>query len=162
MGGSLPAYTEGQYPTVEWLFLDLNFYFASVEQQDRSELRGRPIGVVPVKTDNTCCIAASYEAKAFGVKSGTMVRDARVLCPHIELVEARPKLYVEYQQKIIQAVEEQIPISRVLSVDEMCCRLLGRERYLPNATTIGYRIKQSLRSLGPALRCSIGLVPNSY
>jgi len=162
MSGSLPAYTEGQYPTVNWLFLDLNSYFASVEQQDRPELRGRPIGVVPVKTDSTCCIAASYEAKAYGVKTGTMVGDAKVLCPHLELVEARPRLYVEYQQKIIQAVEEQIPISRVLSVDEMCCRLLGRERYLPNATTISYRIKQSLRAIGPALRCSIGLAPNSY
>jgi DNA polymerase IV len=162
MRSSLPVYSEGQYPTVDWLFLDLNSYFASVEQQDRPELRGRPIGVVPVKTDSTCCIAASYEAKAYGVKTGTMVRDAKTLCPHIEFVEGRPKLYVEYQQKIIQAVEGQIPISRVLSVDEMCCRLMGRERYLPNATAIAYGIKQALRAIGPALRCSIGLAPNSY
>jgi len=162
MPACLPAFPEGQYPTVGWLFLDLNSYFASVEQQERPELRGRPVGVVPVVTNSTCCIAASYEAKAYGVKTGTMVKDAKVLCPHIELVEARPKLYVEYQQKIIQAVEENLPVWQAFSVDEMACQLLGRERFLPNATTIAYRIKQALRSLGIALRCSIGLAPNSY
>jgi DNA polymerase-4 len=162
MLASLPTFIEGQHPTVDWLFLDLNSYFASVEQQERPELRGRPVGVVPVVAESTCCIAASYEAKVYGVKTGTLVKDARVLCPHIDLVEARPKLYVEYQQKIIHAVEEHLPVSQVLSVDEMSCRLLGRERFLPNATTIGYRIKQALRSLGVALRCSIGLAPNSY
>ena len=47
---------------VNWLFLDLNSYFASVEQEVRTELRGRPVGVVPVVTDSTVCIAASYEA----------------------------------------------------------------------------------------------------
>ena len=57
MGVSLPAYVEGQYPRVGWLFLDLNSYFASVEQQDRPELRGRPVGIVAVNTDSTCCLA---------------------------------------------------------------------------------------------------------
>jgi DNA polymerase-4 len=46
-----------------WLFLDMNSYFAGVEQQERPELRGRPVGVVPMLADSTCCIAASYEAK---------------------------------------------------------------------------------------------------
>lgn len=147
---------------MEWLFLDLNSYFASVEQQDRPELRGRPVGIVAVKTDSTCCLAASYEAKAYGVKTGTGVKDAKALCPHIEIVEARPKLYVEYQQKIIQAIEEHLPVHKVWSVDEMSSQLMGRERFLPNATTLGYRIKQSIRNLGVALRCSIGLAPNNY
>ena len=125
-------------------------------------MRGRPIGVLAVMAESTCCLAASYEAKAYGVKTGTMVKEAKALCPHIEFVEAKPKLYVEYQQKILQAVEQQVPIFQVMSVDEMACRLIGRERFLPNATTIGYRIKQALRSLGVALRCSIGLAPNCY
>jgi len=159
---SLPAYAEGQYPRVGWLFLDLNSYFASVEQQDRQELRGRPVGVVAVDTDSTCCLAASYEAKAYGVKTGTSVKDAKILCPHINIVVARPKLYVEYQQKVIKAIEEHLPIYKPFSVDEVACQLMGRECFLPNATTLGYRIKQSLRNLGVALRCSIGLAPNCY
>jgi len=162
MGAPLPAYAETEHPRVGWLFLDLNSYFASVEQQDRSELRGRPVGVVAVDTDSTCCLAASYEAKAYGVKTGTSVKDAKVLCPHINLVVARPKLYVEYQEKIKAAMEEHLPIYKAFSVDEMACQLMGREQFLPNATTLGYRIKQSLRNLGVALRCSIGLAPNCY
>jgi DNA polymerase-4 len=162
MGAPLPAFSEGQHPTVEWLFLDLNSYFASVEQQDRMELRGRPVGVVAVAAETTCCLAASYEAKAYGVKTGTSVKDAKTLCRHINIVVARPKLYVEYQQRIIHAMEEHLPVYKAFSVDEMACRLIGRERFLPNATTLGYRIKQSLRNLGVALRCSIGLAPNCY
>jgi DNA polymerase IV len=162
MGASLPAYAEGQYPRVGWLFLDLNSYFASVEQQDRPELRGRPVGVVAVNTDSTCCLAASYEAKAYGVKTGTGVKDAKALCPHINIVVARPKLYVEYKEKIKAAIEENLPVRKAWSVDEMDCQLMGREQFLPNATTLAYRIKQSLRNLGAALRCSIGLAPNSY
>jgi DNA polymerase-4 len=162
MAGSLPAYSDGQFPTVEWLFLDLNSYFASVEQQDQPELRGRPVAVVAVKTDSTCCLAASYEAKAYGVKTGTSVGDAKALCPHIEIVAARPKLYVEYQKKIIEAMEEHLPVYKAFSVDEMACRLMGRERFLPNATTLAYRMKQSIRNLGVALRCSIGLSANCY
>jgi DNA polymerase IV len=162
MSECLPVFSEGQFPVVDWLFLDLNSYFASVEQQDKPELRGRPVGVAAVDTDSTCCLAASYEAKAYGVKTGTSVKDAKIICPHIKIVLARPKLYVEYQQKIIRAMEEHLPVSRVLSVDEMACHLMGRERFLPNATALGYRIKQSLRNLGVALRCSIGLSSNCY
>ena len=72
---------------MNWLFVDLNSYFASVEQQVRPELRGRPVGVVPMMADTTVCIAASYEAKAFGVRTGTVVADAKKMCPEIVLVE---------------------------------------------------------------------------
>ena len=158
----LPAFAEGSAPTVEWLFLDLNSYFASVEQQERPELRGRPIGIVPLITENTCCIAASYEAKAYGVKTGVNVAEAKLLCPHIELVEARPKLYVEYHHRIVDAVNSCIPVTNVMSVDEMACKLMGPERALPNATTLALDIKQSLRTVGATLRCSVGLAPNRY
>ena len=54
---------------LDWLFLDLNSYFASVEQQERPELRGRPVIVVPVESNSTCAIAASHAAKRFGIKT---------------------------------------------------------------------------------------------
>src|ERR1700730_7580363 len=56
---------------VQWLFLDLNAFFASCEQQQDSALRGKPIIVVQTLTDSACAIAASYAAKAFGIKTGT-------------------------------------------------------------------------------------------
>src|SRR5258708_28101924 len=98
-------------PHLNWLFVDLNSYFASVEQQDRAELRGRPIGVVPMLADTTVLIAASYEAKAFGVRTGTIVSDAKRMCPGIELVEARHELYVEYHHKVVEAVESCLPVT---------------------------------------------------
>jgi DNA polymerase-4 len=148
---------------VRWLFLDLNSYFASIEQQLRPELRNRPIAVVPVMANTTCAIAASYEAKAFGVKTGTIVSDAKRICPGIVLIEARHELYVEYHHKIIRAVERCVPVSAVLSIDEMAVRLMGREQSLLNSLHLARNIKQSIRDhAGHTLRCSIGLAPNRY
>ena len=150
-------------PEVNWLFLDLNSYFASVEQEVRPELRGRPVAVVPSLVDTTSCIAASYEAKAFGVKTGTMVKDAKEMCPGIVLLEGRHQLYTEYHHKIIAAVEGCIPVTAVLSIDEMACKLIGRERPLLAAMALGRRIKEAIRTqVGSSLRCSIGLAPNRY
>ena len=67
---------------VNWLFLDLNAYFASVEQQVNPALRGKPVAVVPMMADSTCCIAASYEAKAYGIKTGTPVGHPQKTLPH--------------------------------------------------------------------------------
>ena len=150
-------------PEVNWLFLDLNSYFASVEQEVRPELRNRPIAVVPSLVDTTCCIAASYEAKYRGVKTGTMVKEAKELCPEIILVEGRHELYTEYHDKIVKAVETCIPVTAVRSIDEMVCQLIGRERSLMTAMDLGQRIKKAIQEqVGSTLRCSIGLAPNQY
>jgi DNA polymerase IV len=150
-------------PNVNWLFLDLNSYFASVEQEVRPELRNRPVAVVPSLVNTTCCIAASYEAKARGVKTGTMVKDARELCPEIVFVEGRHELYTEYHKKIVEAVQTCIPVTAVRSIDEMVCQLIGRERSLLAAMDLGRRIKEAIRTqVGSTLRCSVGLAPNQY
>src|SRR6478735_7302664 len=90
--------------TLRYLFVDMNAYFASVEQQDKPHLRGRPVAVVPVLADSTCCIAASYEAKAFGIKTGTPVWEARRLCPRIVFVEARHREYTVMHHRILAAI----------------------------------------------------------
>ncbi len=150
-------------PRVAWLFLDLNSYFASVEQELQPRLRGRPVAVVPLFADTTCCIAASYEAKAFGVRTGTTVGDAKKLCKGIELIEARHEIYVKYHHKIIQAVETCVPVTAVMSIDEMACRLIGREQPLLAALDLARRVKQTVREqAGATLRCSVGLAPNRY
>jgi len=150
-------------PTLNWLFVDLNSYFASVEQQVRPELRGVPVGVVPMMADTTVCIAASYEAKAHGVKTGTLVGDAKRMCPGIVLVEARHEIYVDYHHKIVEAVESCLPVTAVLSIDEMACRLMGRERPLLAAMELGRRVKRAIREqVGSTLRSSVGLATNRY
>src|SRR5262249_15614359 len=113
---------------VAWLFLDLNSYFAACEQQENPSLRGKPIIVVQMVTDTTCAIAASYEAKAFGIKTGTGVREARQLCPTVIAVEAKHELYSVYHERVLEAVGTCLPVEKVLSIDEMAGRLVGRQR----------------------------------
>jgi DNA polymerase-4 len=150
-------------PCLNWLFVDLNSYFASVEQQDRPELRGKPVGVVPMLADTTCCIAASYEAKAHGVKTGTMVADAKRMCPNIIFVEGRHEIYVDYHHRIVEAVESCLPVTAVMSIDEMACRLMGRERPLLSALELGRKVKATVREkVGPMLRSSVGLATSRY
>ncbi len=162
-GEAPESLVSGTGPLVNWLFVDLNSYFASVEQDARPELRGHPVAVVPMMADTTVCIAASYEAKAHGVKTGTVVADARRLCPGIVLVEARHELYVDYHHRIVEAVESCLPVTAVLSIDEMACRLMGRERPLLAAMELGRQVKlRILESVGPMMRSSVGLATNRY
>jgi DNA polymerase-4 len=150
-------------PALNWLFVDLNSYFASVEQQDCAALRGKPVGVVPMLADTTCCIAASYEAKAYGVRTGTIVADAKRLCPGLVLVEARHELYVKYHHRVVEAVESCLPVTAVCSIDEMACRLMGRERPLLAAIELGRKVKARIREqVGDCLRSSVGLATNRY
>src|SRR5260370_20749935 len=94
---------------LRWLYVDFNSYFARVEQQLRPELRGKPIAVVAVETDSTSAIAASYEAKAFGIKTGTRIHEAKRLCPDLVCVFARHECYVEFQHRLIEEIAPHIP-----------------------------------------------------
>lgn len=150
--------------SLEYLFFDLNSYFASCEQQENKALRGRPVGVVPMMgVDTTCCLAASYEAKRFGVKTGTTVRDAKRMCPGIVFVPSRPKIYVQYHDKVLEAVESCVPIESVLSVDELVCKLTGSQREERNARALAAQIKARVQGwVGECLTSSIGLAPNRF
>ncbi|MEM9353240.1 MAG: DNA polymerase [Planctomycetota bacterium] len=149
--------------TVDWLFLDMNAYFASVEQHLRPELRGQPVAVVPVMTDRTCCIAASYEARPYGVRTGTNVGQARRQCPHLRLIHARHEEYIRVHKQIIDAVETVLPVEKVCSIDEMACRLSLHHRRVEDALAVGQRVKDAVaQQVGPALRCSVGVAPNAF
>lgn len=146
----------------KWLFLDLNSYFASVEQQENPALRGRPVAVVPMDTPHTCAIAASYEAKAYGVKTGTIIRDAKKMCPNLICVLARHDMYVGYHERIIEEVVKHTPINKIWSIDELSSRLPPNKRTPEKAAIIAENIKNGIhRNIGPAINCSIGIAPNS-
>jgi nucleotidyltransferase/DNA polymerase involved in DNA repair len=148
---------------VQWLFLDLNAFFASCEQQETPGLRGKPVIVVQTLTDSAVAIAASYEAKAFGIKTGTLVREARRLCPQVIPVEANHRRYTEYYERILAAVDTCLPVEKVMSIDEMACRLMGTERHVMVAREVALKIKRALREqAGECLTCSIGIAPNIF
>jgi DNA polymerase-4 len=114
-------------------------------------------------TDSTCCIAASYEAKAFGIKTGTNVGEAKKLCPALVIVEARPTHYVEFHEKLVATVESCLHVDRVLSIDEMCGTLTGKWQQPEQARALALQIKQTIaQKVGDYLRCSIGIAPNPF
>ncbi len=150
-------------PELRWLFFDLNSYFASVEQQENPNLRGRPIAVVPGMTDSTCAIAASYEAKALGIKTGTKIYEAKKMCPDLVCVQARHDVYVDYHQRIFDEVGRHIPISKICSIDEGACQLFMGDRSIEHATQLAKEIKQGIAAnIGDHIRCSIGVAPNIF
>jgi DNA polymerase-4 len=140
----------------EALYLDFDSFFASAEQLLRPELRGRPVGVLPLDSPATSLIAASREAKARGVKTGMKARDATAACPGIALVVARHDVYVKLHHRIVAAVDSVVPIRAVRSIDEMVVRLLANEQ--ARAEALAREVKAVLAArIGPTLTCSIGL-----
>ncbi|QDT63788.1 DNA polymerase Y family protein [Calycomorphotria hydatis] len=147
--------------SLNWLFLDMNAFFASAEQQANPALRGKPVAVVPLETDSTCCIAVSYEARKFGIRTGTQVGEAKRRCPQLVTVTGRHEYYSELHEKIVKAVESVIPVEKVWSIDEMACRLTGSQQRIEEAVELGKAAKQAIYSrVGEALRCSVGLATN--
>ncbi len=143
------------------LFLDFNSYFASVEQHDRPELIGRPVIVTPLQSEHTGAIAASYEAKAYGITRGTKVCDARELYPDIAIMPARHDRYVQIHKLLMAEIERHIPLKKIYSIDEAAFRLSRSERNPALAIETARRIKKGIaENIGPALRASIGLAPS--
>ncbi len=148
--------------TLSTLFLDCDSFFASVEQQLRPELRGQPVGVIPVNTEHTCCIAASYEAKARGVRTGTPVPEARALCPEIAFVQSRPSAYLDMHYRMIDAVREVADVRSVHSIDEIACRTPRSMRTKAHAEEFALAVKAAVRTgAGAFVRCSVGVGPNT-
>lgn len=146
--------------TIERLYLDFDGFFASVEQQARPALRGRPVGIVPFAgTDRTCVIAASREAKVFGVKNVMNVAEARKLCPALVLVPQSPDLYRRAHNTLLAEIDSVVPIDAVKSIDELTCRLDAAGRADPHQ--LAARLKTTLaRNVGRFITCSIGFAAN--
>ncbi len=142
------------------IFVDMNSFFASAEQQANPKLRGRPVAVCPFVSDKTVCLAASIEAKRYGVKTGTKVRDAKVLCPDIVLLQAHPKLYREYHRQIMAELDNTVGQVFVQSVDEAMILVPSYLRH--RAADLGLEIKERMRKLGSELRCSVGIGSNYF
>ena len=152
--GGIPGY----HDRLGYLFLDFNAFFAAVEQMDDPSLRGRPVIVTPLKSEHTGAIAASYEARPYGIKRGTSLKEARQLCPDIAVRAARHDRYVAVHKRAVEAVNRVIPVQTAYSVDEMACRLSPSEGVRYRAVDLARRVRASLdEALSPVLRASFGL-----
>ena len=107
------------------IYIDMNSFFASVEQHEEPYLRGKPVGITAMEGDVGCLVAASYEAKYFGVKTTMSIKEARALCPKIILRPSRHRLYVNYNQRIARVFDQYAELEYVRSVDEFQIALGG-------------------------------------
>ena len=122
------------------LHADLDAFFASVEQRDDPRLRGRPVivggGVV---------LAASYEAKAFGVRTAMGGARARRLCPHAVVVPPRMSAYSEASKAVFRVFEDAAPVVEGLSIDEAFLDVRGMERSIGSPLEIAVRLRRDVR-----------------
>lgn len=145
------------------LAIDFNSFFASVEQQERPELRGKPVIIVPVLAETTGAIAVSVEGKKLGLDRNSRVSEARRQCPDLIVVEARPEVYINYHRRLQEVVETCVPVKKIQSIDEMECELTGSLAQPEKALALARRIKAAIaREVGPCLRSSIGIGPNWF
>lgn len=150
-------------PLLKSMFIDFNSFFASCEQADRPELQGKPVVVVPLLAETTCCIAASREAKPFGIKTGTPVHEARRLCPGLRVIEARPEPYIKYQRALNDVIYDCGVEPHPESIDEVHCQLWGEWLHEAPARELARQIKLALAArVSPVLTCSIGIAPNRF
>lgn len=143
------------------LYLDMNSFFASVEQQLDPSLRDRPVAITAVDSDSGSCVAASYEAKAYGVRTGTHVRDARRLCPGIVFLPSRHRLYVKFNLAVADVLDRHAELTHIRSVDEFQLALSGEAQTLAGAEALVRRLKSAVAAeVGECLRFSAGIGPN--
>ncbi|MCM2359999.1 MAG: DNA polymerase IV [Geobacteraceae bacterium] len=139
------------------IHIDMNAFFASVEQQSNPELRGKPIAVIG--SGRTVVTTSSYEARAFGVKTGMNTWEARQKCPHLIFVVGDNRKYTHTSSEIVRIFLEYTPLVEVFSIDEAFLDVTGSLRLFGSAERIAYLIKARIRhSFG--LTCSIGIAPN--
>src|SRR5919201_5011440 len=122
------------------LHADVDAFYASVEQRDDRALRGRPVivgaGVV---------LAASYEAKAYGVRTAMGGRLARRLCPHAVVVQPRMSAYAEASKELYRVFEDATPLVEGLSIDEAFLDVRGLSRLAGSPTEIAVRLRRDVR-----------------
>ena len=147
------------------MHIDLNSCFATVEQQARVRLRGRPVAIVNRRTDMTMIVTASYEAKAMGVQLGMRLRDAKKICPGLIGVESDPAKYRFVYHKLLDIMNDYSAHVTMKSIDEGIidfsqAPVAIRDRGLEE---IGREIKQRLRDeIGVAMRCNVGIATNRF
>lgn len=140
------------------MHIDMNAFFASVEQQCNPALRGKPVAVVGSK-ERTVITTASYEARAFGVKTGMTKYQGKKLCSDLILVQGNNRKYTDTSNRIIDILKKFTPIVEVYSIDEAFMDITGSLLMYKSPENIARLIKKRIKTnLG--LRCSVGIAPN--
>jgi len=135
----------------------MDAFYASVEQRDRPELRGKPV-IVGGTGPRGVVSAASYEARPFGVHSAMPTAEARRLCPHGVFLSGDMARYTRESKRIFAVFRRFTPVVEGLSLDEAFLDLTGSERLLGPAAEVGRRLREAVRA-ETGLAVSVGIAP---
>lgn len=159
--GHLPRNTEK--PQI--MHIDLNSAFATIEQQSKPSLRGKPVGVTNRISKNCCVIAASYEAKRLGIKVGMGLIEARLLVPGLVMLESDPPKYHFVYKKLCSIMKSYSPNVVMKSIDEGIIDFHGTlgTIHKKSLRDIGMEIKQRLHDeIGSWMKINVGIGPNRF
>src|SRR5512136_2983642 len=140
------------------MHIDMNAFFASVEQQSNPRLRGKPIAVIG-SAKRTVITTSSYEARAFGVKTGMTTWEARQKCPHLIFVTGDNRKYTWTSAQIVKLMMQFTPLVEVFSIDEAFLDVTGSMRLFGTPERIALLLKAQIRHYF-GITCSIGIAPN--
>ena len=143
----------------EWpraiILADMNAFFASIEQQDHPEWQGLPVGITN-GLQGTCIITSSYEARAYGIKTGMRVKEALKLCSDFIQCPARPQRYARVSSDIMQSLQQITPYIEVFSVDEAFLDVTHCQKLHGRPEEIARRVKKIIYQVSGVL-CSVGV-----
>lgn len=143
----------------EWpraiILVDMNAFFASIEQLDHIEWRGRAVAITNGIT-GTCIITCSYEARAYGVKTGMRLKDAQRICPGLIQCPANPVRYAEISTRIMKSLEDITPEIEIFSVDEAFLDVTKSQKLLGAPERIAQLTKEKVFEAS-GLLCSVGI-----
>ncbi|HEY1098315.1 MAG TPA: DNA polymerase IV, partial [Myxococcota bacterium] len=142
------------------LHVDMDAFYASVEQRDRPELRGKPI-VIGGDGPRSVVSTASYEARVFGVKSAMPGVVAKRLCPHAIFLPVRMSHYVEVSRKLMEILGRYSPTVEPLSLDEAFLDATGTEALFGTPAELAWSVQRAVRE-ELALPCSVGVAANKF
>jgi len=137
------------------VLLDMNAFFASVEQRDFPSLLGQPVAITNGMR-GSCIITSSYEARAFGIRTGMRVREALRLCPHLLQRPARPRVYAKVSRNIMYSLVNVCPDIEVFSVDEAFVDVTSCQKLYGSPEHAARKLKQAVYGAS-GLLCSLGL-----
>ncbi len=142
------------------LHIDLDAFYASVEQRDDPSLRGKPV-LVGAPTGRSVVSAASYEARKFGCRSAMPMSEARRRCPQAVIVPVRMAAYARDSRRFREILDRYSPLIEPLSIDEAFVDVTASRQLFGEASEIGRRIRAEVRG-ELELTCSVGIAPVKF